>query len=389
MFYIILLMTATLDEEELLLVRETARGLLGAHTGGDRGGDRPEGAGTWRVLWSRLAEAGWAGIALPRGGGARGGGGGGLGATGLVALLEEAGRHVVPAPLLSTAGLFVPVVHAAGAGGSTAERALEPVVGHGRPAGLADGRRSRIGGHRPGGAVWDGRRLVAQRLVVADIDRIALLAVVAEDGDGAPVVAVVDTGGPGVDIVSSSKADPDRPLGVVDLEVTTDPDRVLHADPLRGLETATVAVAAELVGIAERCLELSIRHASDRTQFDRPIGSFQAIKHRLADNAVAVEGARSLVRAAALAIDAGSAATAGDRSSRVSMAKAAAGEAAAEAATSAVQVHGALAMSWEHPIHRYLRRAWQGSAALGGPAEHYELVAASLVGPGGLDHAGA
>lgn len=377
-------MSATAGSEELLLVRETARALFANESEGDRAGGLPGSPGAWRELWSKLADAGWPGIAL-----SRGRGGDGLGALGLVALLEEAGRYILPAPLLSTVGLFVPVVDAGAGDGPTADRVLEPVVRDGRPAGMADGLSAGVGGAGSSRATWDGQRLSAKRLAVADIDRIELLAVVARQRDGARVVVIVETDAPGVDIVSSSAADPDRPLGVVDLEVTADPSWVLRADPSRGVETATVAVAAELVGIAERCVELSVAHACARTQFDRPIGSFQAIKHRLAGNAVATEEARSLVRAAAMALDGGEMLAAAERSCLVSMAKAAAGEAAAEAATSAVQVHGALAMSWEHPLHRYLRRAWQDSAVLGTATEHYGRVARAALGGFGADDAGA
>ena len=358
-----------LVDEELVMVRQTVRSLLEATCGVGRADDGVE----WRGLWGTITRAGWTGIGLPPGDTRQG-----LGASGVVALFEEAGRYLVPAPLLSTAGLFVPLV--AGAGGDAAVDLLEPAVRDGRPAGIALPPDDRLDAPADAGARWDGQTLSASGFLVMDADRIELVAVPATGPDGEPVVAVVDMGTAGLEMLPCRGADPDRPLARMDLQAELEPRWIVGADPARGFEGAVLAVAAELVGIAQRCLELSARHAMERVQFGRPIGSFQSIKHRLADDAVATEEARSLVRAAAQAVDAMDGAGARGRWRSVSMAKAAASEAATNAAASAVQVHGALAMSWDHPIHRHLRRAWLDSALLGGPTQHYQSVAESLMG---------
>jgi len=378
-------MNATAVDDEVELVRETARALLavecgdlGAGPGAGNGGGADAAPG-WRGLWTTLAGSGWAGIGLPQGGGWDG-----LGMVGLVALLEEAGRYIVPAPLLSTAGMYVPLIAGtalAGDGTTACRRLLDPVLVGGRPATVALGERSRgtaTEGQRP---VWDGRRLRGTSLRVPDADRAELLAVVADVAEGGvPVVVVVEVGAPGVDLVPGPGADPFRPLGTLHLDAEPDAGWVLHGDIDRGLAAASVAVAAELVGIAQRCVDMSARHATDRVQFGRPIGSYQGVKHRIVNDAVATEEARSLVGAAAVALDAGAEVDASVLERAVAMATAAACEAGAGAATSGVQVHGALAMSWEYPLHLYLRRAWQDAALLGGPTLHYETVAASEIG---------
>jgi alkylation response protein AidB-like acyl-CoA dehydrogenase len=139
------------------------------------------------------------------------------------------------------------------------------------------------------------------------------------------------------------------------------------------------AAAAELVGLASRVLDIAVTHAGTREQFDRVIGSFQAVKHRLADCYVAVERARSLTYAAAM-LAADPAADTDEAWRAAALAKAAASDAAVETARAGVQVHGALGMTWEHDMHLYLRRAWQLAPLLGDSATLYRQAAASLVG---------
>jgi alkylation response protein AidB-like acyl-CoA dehydrogenase len=123
------------------------------------------------------------------------------------------------------------------------------------------------------------------------------------------------------------------------------------------LAVPLVAAAAELVGVADRALAMSVDYAKTREQFGQPIGGFQAVKHRLADCYVSVERARSLTYLAA--------SDDGDSWRTAMLAKAAANQAAETATRSAVAVHGAIAQTWEHDAHLLLRRAWLGSALLG------------------------
>ena len=140
-----------------------------------------------------------------------------------------------------------------------------------------------------------------------------------------------------------------------------------------------MAAAADLVGVASAALNRSVEHAKSRRQFGTPIGAFQGIKHALADNYVGVERARSLTYAAAALLADPSTAPA-DVWTAAALAKAAAGDAAANSARTAVQVHGALGQTWEHDAHLYVRRAWQGAAMLGDSRSLYHEVGRRFCG---------
>jgi alkylation response protein AidB-like acyl-CoA dehydrogenase len=126
--------------------------------------------------------------------------------------------------------------------------------------------------------------------------------------------------------------------------------------------------------VADRILEVTVEHARTRCQFGRPIGGFQAVKHRLADLYLAVERARTLTYDAAMVHDDPDAGPA-RREVAASLAKAAAGEAAMSAARTGVQLHGAIAITWENDLHLLARRARQGSLALGDHRVHYRRAA--------------
>ena len=142
---------------------------------------------------------------------------------------------------------------------------------------------------------------------------------------------------------------PDRAAGTTDI----------GADP--GLaDTAAILVAAEQIGAAAKCLDLTVEYTKDRVQFGRPIGSFQALKHRMADLYVAVQSARAVVDAAIAEPSATSAA----------LARVAASEAFSKVAAEAVQMHGGIAITWEHDIQLYFKRAHASAQLLGPPQEH-------------------
>ena len=152
------------------------------------------------------------------------------------------------------------------------------------------------------------------------------------------------------------------------------------ADPSaweRVLAQATVALAVEQVGGAQRCLDMAVEYAKEREQFGRPIGSFQAIKHTCADMMIAVEAARSGVYYAACA-----AAEASDELPVLaSLAKATASEAYFRCAADSLQIHGGVGFTWEYDVHLHLKRARAGERMLGDPAFHRERVARAI----GLD----
>jgi len=147
-------------------------------------------------------------------------------------------------------------------------------------------------------------------------------------------------------------------------------------DAARAVAAALTAgagmLASEQFGVAERCLGMTVTYVKERHQFARPVGSFQALKHRLADVWVAVTQARAAARYAAACLAAGDP----DTPVAVALAKAAAGDAAVLAAQECVQLHGGIGFTWEHPAHLLLKRAKSGSMALGTPDRHRAALAA-------------
>ena len=137
----------------------------------------------------------------------------------------------------------------------------------------------------------------------------------------------------------------------------------------------SVVTAAFLVGLAQTCTELSAAYAKERRQFDRPIGSFQAVKHLLADMLVRTEVARASVHAAACTLDDP---VVGDVARAVAGAKLLAGEAAIANGKTATQVHGGMGFTWEVDVHLYLKRAWVLDTVFGSVDEHADAVAAAM-----------
>ena len=142
-----------------------------------------------------------------------------------------------------------------------------------------------------------------------------------------------------------------------------------------GLAAGAAVLAAEQLGVAQRCLDMSVEYAKIRMQFGRPIGSFQAIKHMCADLLLEVESARSAAYYAAWAAQDGS-----DELPLVSsLAKAFCSEAYFRAAADNIQIHGGIGFTWEHDAHLYYRRAKSTELMLGTPEEHREIAAGYLI----------
>jgi alkylation response protein AidB-like acyl-CoA dehydrogenase len=191
-----------------------------------------------------------------------------------------------------------------------------------------------------------------------------------------PRLYAVDAGAPGVSRVPVVSLDATRALADVTLDRA--PGRPLAAGEgaARAVAAALAAgagmLAAEQVGVAEQCLGMTVTYVKERHQFARPVGSFQALKHRLADVWVAVTQARAASRYAAACLATGDP----DTPVAVALAKAACGDAAVLAAQECVQLHGGIGFTWEHPAHLLLKRAKSGSLALGTPDRHRAALAA-------------
>ena len=350
---------------EQLSLRDTVRNILRTECPPDAARHALTDPERWRTLWKTVVDLGWTDLAKPDDTGD-------FGPVELVVVLEECGAAIAPIPLLSSIGLAAGVLRACGP-------AVDPVL-----AEIASGVVATLAVQSPGYrlpgptmTLLDGR-LRGRAVAVPNLSRAELIVTLARSGDN--VVAAVARCGDGVSIHRGESTDPAQP--VADVEIDTEP---LATAPLDsgGVESALtaplVAAAADLVGVASAALHRSVEHAKSRRQFGTAIGAFQGIKHALADNYVSLERARSLTYAAAARLGDPETVPA-DAWTAAALAKAAAGDAAANCARTAVQVHGALAQTWEHDIHLYVRHAWQGAAMLGDSRALYHDVGCRFAG---------
>ena len=334
-------------------------------------------AGYDAELWHRLAEQpGLPGIALPAEYG-----GTGLGPIELALACAEVGRVLLPSPLLASSVLAAEAVLALGDPAQREE--LLPALAAGRrtaalvlPAPFPDGRPA--GGARAGGmqAVpkGDGWLLYGGTEPGLDGARADLLLVAAHTG-GFPrsrtVLFAVDGDAPGVTRSRRASLDETRSLARVELRDVVgvplgDPARDAGPTLARTGTAAALAVAAEALGAAEQCLARTVEYVQVREQFGRPVGSFQAVKHLLADVHVGVEAARSAVYYAAWALD-GAGFAADGAAAEALLALAQAMESLHSAAAVAIQLHGGIAITWEHDAHLYYKRAVADELLFGAP----------------------
>ncbi len=314
----------------------------------------------WRTVWKTVVDLGWTELAAPDSS---------FGRIDLAVVLEECGAAIAPIPLLSSVGLAAGVLRAAG---PAADEVLAD-IGGGVVAALA----VHPPGYRlPGVPMTLQRgRLQGRAVAVAGLPRAELIVTLASSADG--VVAAVARVGDDMSVHAAECTDPAQP--VADVEVDAEPIATAPVDVESALATPLLAAAADLVGVAAAALARATEHAKSRQQFGKPIGAFQGIKHALADNYVAVERARSLTYAAAARLDDPATPPAAGWTA-AALAKAAAAEAAVDCCRTAVQVHGALAQTWEHDMHLYLRHAWQGASTLGDSRALYHAVGRRFAG---------
>ncbi|HVT65002.1 MAG TPA: acyl-CoA dehydrogenase family protein [Mycobacteriales bacterium] len=223
----------------------------------------------------------------------------------------------------------------------------------------------------------DGWRLTGTKDYVVDGHIADLLLVAARSSAGLSLFAV-ESASPGLERELLHTLDETRKLARVRLSDT--PARLIGRDGAawavldRVLDLAAVALSLEAVGGAQRCLDMAVDYAKVRVQFGRPIGSFQAVKHRCADMLVEVEGAKSAAYFAAWC-----AAELNDELSvSASLAKAYCTEVFANAAADNIQVHGGIGFTWDHPAHLYLKRAKSSELLLGDPATHRDRLGIRL-----------
>ncbi|KPM56027.1 acyl-CoA dehydrogenase [Frankia sp. R43] len=339
-------------------------------------------------VWHQLAaELGIAGLAVPEEYG-----GAGCGFVELGIVLEEAGRALLCAPLLSTVVLTASTLLELGDEGACADYlpgiadgttlatlALTESTGRWDDPDAVTCTASPGGGAGTGaGSGAGGWTVTGSKSFVPDGQTAALLLVVARTDAGLSVFAVA-ADAPGVR--REPRATLDQTRRQADLTFTAAPARLLGTDGTawpalqRVLDLAAIAVATEQVGAASRVLDMAVDYAKTRVQFGRPIGAFQAIKHKLADLHLAVESARSAAYHGMWA----AAESPLELPAAASLAKACCGDAFVTAATENIQVHGGIGFTWEHPAHLYLKRAHSSRQLFGNAAQHRQRLAQVLL----------
>ncbi|WP_405140916.1 acyl-CoA/acyl-ACP dehydrogenase [Sphaerisporangium sp. NBC_01403] len=327
---------------------------------------RIESASTYDAdLWKTLArDIGAAGLLIPEDLG-----GAGASAREAAVVLEELGRAVTPVPFLTSAVIATQALLESGA--DAARDLLTALAGGETTAALAvsfaASPYSATSQVTAEGGTLTGRVAAVAGADVADVLIVpasgALYAIDAADATVEPIVSL----------------DLTRPVSTVTL--TGAPARRISADlaPLRAaLDAGAGLLASEQLGVAEWCLTTTVAYVKERHQFARPVGSFQALKHRLADLWMEIVQARAAARNAADALASGT-----DAATAVAVAQAWCGQVAVHAAEECLQLHGGIGMTWEHPVHLYLKRAKADEIALGTPGDHRNALArlADLPGP--------
>ncbi|MEU3145688.1 MULTISPECIES: acyl-CoA dehydrogenase family protein [unclassified Streptomyces] len=352
------------EEEEAL--RAAVRDLLTDHCDAARVISRTESDTPHDLsLWKALADGmGLAGLLVPEDRG-------GQGATHREAavVLEELGRAVAPVPYLTSAVVATDALLACADGGEV----LASLASARRIGALAVPLHTAPGAPFPVARAADGA-LHGELAGIADADAADVLLVPADDGG----LYAVEADAAGVTVTRQTSLDLTRPLARVVLDGAPG-QRVGAAGPAvrRALSTGAGLLASEQLGLAEWSLTETVRYLKDRRQFNRPVGGFQALKHRLAQLWLEVVSLRAAARNAAAALSAGAAAAGEDADAAVAVAvaQAYAGQVAVHAAEEALQLHGGIGMTWEHPVHLYLKRAKADSIAYGTAGAHREALA--------------
>jgi alkylation response protein AidB-like acyl-CoA dehydrogenase len=327
-------------------------------------GDRAPGLG----VWSRLAGLGVTALAVPEKWG-------GLGASPLdvVVACEELGHHAVPGPVAESVAAVPELLRALIEDGPRSADGWRPADD---PRSADDPRPGEGGRCEELCGGWLTRLAAGELATLAMPPRLPY----AVDADAADMVLLVSVEAVAIAVPEArhQSVDPARSL----FDVASGP--VLARGPAvadaacRAGRLGALASAAQLLGAGRALLEASVRHAGQRVQFGRPVGAFQAVKHRLADAAIGLEFARPLLDAAAVALAVDSATAARD----VSAAKVACADAAHRAARAALQVHGAIGYTREHDLSLWLTKVRALVPAWGTQAEHRAVVMAALTGDG-------
>jgi alkylation response protein AidB-like acyl-CoA dehydrogenase len=334
------------------------------------------------AFWSKLVGQGWPGLLIP----ADYGGTDGT-FLDMTVIVEELGKALIPGPFFAAALLGAPAFIE---GGSDAQKKeFLPKMAEGKfiatvAIAEAPGRFDAGGIELKATKKGSGYTLSGEKFFVPDAHAADAIVVATRTGGGGGedgiTLLCVPANEKGVTVTQLKTVDMTRRMCHVKFD-NVQADTVLGKENggwtvlRRVLEVATAALSTEMVGTAQKALDIAVEYAKTRVQFGKPIGSFQAIKHKCVDMMVAVENSRSLTYYAAWTVDE----RVPEASTAVPMAKAYASDMAKNVTSEAIQVHGGIGFTWEHDTHLYHRRALAGEANLGNAPIHRETVAKALL----------
>jgi alkylation response protein AidB-like acyl-CoA dehydrogenase len=336
-------------------------------------------------LWKQMADLGWLGLAFPEEYGGQG-----LGFVDLTVILEEMGAALLPSPFLSSVLLAGQTILVGGS--EEQKQTYLPKIADGsliatlaltEPSGRfdAEGIAEVTATPNDDGFTISGTKLFVPDAHVADLLVVAARTKDAGDKSFGVSLFLVEPNSPGVATTLLKTMDQTRKqCEVIFDNVNVGRDRLLGMVDMgwpilrKVLNIATVALCAEMIGGAQRVLDISVAYAKERVQFGRPIGSFQAVKHKCAEMMLQVESAKSAAYYAAWAVDE----DAPEAPLAVSMAKAYCSDAFRNTAGEGIQVHGGIGFTWEHDMHLYFKRAKYAEFTFGDATYHRELVAQEL-----------
>ena len=343
--------------EDHEMIRETVRGFLQDWYDGGKGPEKifQSGKAHDPEAWKTLAvELGMAGVAIDeRYGGA------GLGDLGRVVVMEELGASLCAVPYMTTCGIVADIIETAGEESAKAE--LLPKIASGElTAAYSDGHDAT-------------KKTVTHSVYSGHTDMIVLSRRVPDGMD----YFAISTDAPGLMIEPKKTMDPTRSFATIDWSQVAESDYQIigYGSEERHEKIITqsfIALAAECIGGAQKCLDMTLEYTGQRVQFDRPISTFQAIKHRCADMFIELEAARSAVYAAAIA-------PADEKTQAALIAKAYAAEAFYKIACDAIQLHGGIGFTWEYPLHFFFKRARANKSMFGTPQNAYAALADQLL----------
>jgi len=340
------------------MIREAVRAYLQDWYDGGKGPEKiyqsgkAHDADAWK---SFSAELGMAGIAIEETYG-----GAGLGDLGRVVVMEELGASLCAIPFLTTCGIVTDIIQTAGE--DSAKSDLLPKIATGElTAAYCDGH--------------DASQKAVTHVAYADqVDMIVLSRRMDEGMD----YFAINKDAAGLVIAPEKTMDPTRSFAIVDWSQVAESDIHIigYGSEERHEKIITqsfIALAAECVGGAQKCLDMTLEYAGQRVQFGRSIASFQAIKHRCADMFIQIEAARSAVYAAAVA-------SPEDKTEAALIAKAYAADAFFKVSGDAIQMHGGIGFTWEYPLHFFFKRARANKSMFGSTAHDYDRLADYIFG---------